>query len=52
MKTLVMVALLGVVIGILTGCNLAYRPDVDIQHADIQHQSGNTTKLKGEYNAK
>lgn len=46
--SLVVVSLLGFVVG----CSMAYKPDVNIENADIQHQSGNTTSLKGEYNAK
>lgn len=38
--------------GFVVGCNVAYKPDVDIEHAKIQSQSGNTSTLKGEYNAK
>ena len=38
--------------GFIVGCNVAYKPDVDIEHAKIQSQSGNTSTLKGEYNAR
>lgn len=38
--------------GLVVGCNMAYKPDVNIENADIKHQSGNTTELKGEYHAK
>ena len=41
-----------VILGFMVGCNIAYKPDVDIEHAKIQSQSGNTSTLKGEYNAK
>ena len=40
------------ILGLAAGCNIAYKPDVDIEHAKIQSQSGNTSTLKGEYNAK
>lgn len=35
-----------------SGCNTAYKPNVNIENAEIQHQSGNSAHLKGEYNAK
>lgn len=40
------------ILGITVGCNFAYKPDVDIEHAKINSQSGNTSSIKGEYNAK
>lgn len=40
------------ILGMAVGCNIAYKPDVDIEHAKIQSQSGNTSQIKGEYNAK
>lgn len=39
-------------LGFVVGCNLAYKPDVNVENATIEHQSGNTTQLKGEYNAR
>lgn len=36
----------------LNGCTASYKPNVNVEHADIQHQSGNSATLKGEYNAK
>lgn len=36
----------------LNGCTAAYKPNVNVEHADIQHQSGNSAQIKGEYNAK
>lgn len=40
------------VLGFVVGCNLAYKPDVKVEKAQIHSQSGNTTELKGEYHAK
>lgn len=39
-------------IGFIVGCNTAYKPNINVEHADIQHQSGNSAQIKGEYNAK
>lgn len=44
------VLVLTAIIGFIVGCNTAYKPNVNIDHADIQHQSGNHAEIKGEYN--
>lgn len=36
------------VLGIVAGCQFAYKPDVDIENAKINSQSGNKTQMKGE----
>lgn len=51
MKQWLFVLLAACIFG-MAGCNIAYKPDVDIEHAKIQSQSGNTSTLKGEYHAK
>ena len=49
MRTVAFFALVAV-FGFVIGCNAAYKPNVNIDHADIKHQSGNQTEIKGEYN--
>lgn len=36
------------ILGLVAGCNIAYKPDVDIENAEIKHQSGNKSEIKGE----
>lgn len=36
------------ILGMAVGCNFAYKPDVDIENAKINSQSGNKTQMKGE----
>lgn len=44
--------LASVISGLVVGCNLAYKPDVDIERATIQSDKSIHGSVRGEYNAK